>query len=449
MIDEEQLMLLPSNADTRYDDTDDNGMGQQEGQVMYEETTAALSDEIVREATVSLSIDNDNSSTVLPKANTIVPTANHININININIIMGNDIFDSVICSHFLESDDMIALLQVEDTCSSESTCRPQLRQRYCTIHGTKLDFTYEDGIERRRYHQKEQAQTQDRNRNRDNKNNNSNSNSNGNNTDNDNDDLQFFSWCLEQQAFISATKNNSNTNNDSEEGAGEDEGEEATLPSLLPDCLDCRMTRFHQKKKCAWCDEFEHRDDMFTCAGKKCGGAKTACVDCHEGSWSCNQKNCKEEEKDEINNGTALYYCGDCFFDIGYYCQSCMTEYHTNCMSSLACQECGEHVCKECRDAGEDDCFICTVCDTFFCHDCRESGWCTKCSTIACATCRETLYCASCDGIVCADCEDHVDRRCCSVCEEETCTNCAMGYLCEGEYQTFYWYVTMCCVAL
>jgi len=144
--------------------------------------------------------------------------------------------------SQFLDPQDMIALLQVETLlwCSMRkseaeaeatqqqgSSCWhfPQLRHRFCRIHGTKLDLTYEDSAERRRVLlftttvlDPPKEQTPDapalapRDRSIQYHDNNNNKNNNHNNeTDIETDNIQFLLWCLEQQAFITAAIATSN----------------------------------------------------------------------------------------------------------------------------------------------------------------------------------------------------------------------------------------------
>jgi hypothetical protein len=181
---------------------------------------------------------------------------------------ISGQVFDHLICSRFLLPADMISLLQVNGI--SESF--PQLSQRYCKIHGVKLDLTYEDYVE----HHCHRPRDQDR----DSSSSSSSSSSSPTGADND---ARFLLWCLEQQAFILAATATART--DDTDIAVDDEP-----PSLSPDCLDCRMARFHNKKRCPCCNDFEYYEAIFTC-GKIACKTKIACMDCHEGMNICNKE--------------------------------------------------------------------------------------------------------------------------------------------------------------
>jgi hypothetical protein len=204
---------------------------------------------------------------------------------------ISGQVFNHLICSRFLVPADMISLLQVNGISDSF----PQLGQRYCKIHGVKLDLTYEDYAEHHRHRHRDRDQDQDQDI--------------DDSTGADND-VRFLMWCLEQQAFISAATATTKTHDTDVLVDGEP-------PSFSPDCLDCRMARFHNKKRCPCCNDFEVYDDICTCGNLACK-TKTACVDCHEGRCLCNKEDCHENDS----------YCAVCFK--GYFCESCDNDYHT-----------------------------------------------------------------------------------------------------------------------
>ena len=272
----------------------------------------------------SNSNNNNSSNGNLEPQQSIVVLASASFVPIRITNYIGGEIFESLICSRYLDSDDMISLLQINGIIESF----PQICQRYCAVHGTKLDLTYEDYSERRRHHQQQRRhhqQQQERDRDPDS------DRANNNNTidvavaaattDNDND-ARFFSWWLEQQAFISADNN------------------EEELPSRSPDCFDCRMARFHQKKKCPCCNDYVYYEEIFTCEGQ-C--QKTACtVNKGMSQCGCIKADCPSDG----------LFCFDCFK--GYYCEPCGEEYNSRCMPPRVCEGdiCGDHICNGCADA-------------------------------------------------------------------------------------------------
>ena len=272
----------------------------------------------------SNSNNNNSSNGNLEPQQSIVVLASASFVPIRITNYIGGEIFESLICSRYLDSDDMISLLQINGIIESF----PQICQRYCAVHGTKLDLTYEDYSERRRHHQQQRRhhqQQQERDRDPDS------DRANNNNTidvavaaattDNDND-VRFFLWWLEQQAFISAGNN------------------EEELPSRSPDCFDCRMARFHQKKKCPCCNDYVYYEEIFTCEGQ-C--QKTACtVNKGMSQCGCIKADCPSDG----------LFCFDCFK--GYYCEPCGEEYNSRCMPPRVCEGdiCGDHICNGCADA-------------------------------------------------------------------------------------------------
>jgi hypothetical protein len=223
---------------------------------------------------------------------------------------ISGQVFNHLICSRFLVPADMISLLQVNGITNSF----PQLSQRYCKIHGVKLDLTYEDYAEHNRHRHRDRGQDQDQD--------------NDDSTGAD-DDIRFLLWCLEQQAFISAATATTKTDDT-------DIAVDGKPPSFSPDCLDCRMARFHNKKRCPCCNDFEIYDDIFTCGNLACE-TKTACEDCHEGRSICNKKGCHDDNS----------YCIVCFD--GCFCETCDNDYHTKCMPSSTCHECLFTSCLEC----------------------------------------------------------------------------------------------------
>jgi hypothetical protein len=287
-------------------------------------TTEEMAEMILgKVSTTTSSIDNiNNNDNLEQQKQPIVALATASFVPIRITNYIGGEIFESLICSRFLDSDDMISLLQINGIIKSF----PQIRQRYCKIHGTKLDLTYEDYSERRHHHQQQQERNRDPDSDRDNNDGTMNTTTTTTNIADNNNDARFFSWWLEHQAFISADNN----------------GEE--LPSISPDCIDCRMARFHHEKKCPCCKTFWNHEDIVTCAGQ-C--QKTACADaCHDGisQCACNKEDCH-------NDGM---FCSDCF--TGYFCEPCETMYDKKCMPPRVCDgdACGDLICNGCADEGQ-----------------------------------------------------------------------------------------------
>jgi hypothetical protein len=202
-----------------------------------------------------------------------------------------------------------------------------QLRKSYCKIHGTKLDLTYEDCLDRN-YH----------------RNNRHSEDIHDDETmiradDINNNDVQFLIWSLEQQAFISAAPsvkygNGGNVNVDDDDDDDDDDDEP---PSLCPDCLDCRMARFNSEKKCPCCKEFIFHKNVNTACWGKC--QKIVCANC--GSYSCEADHCHNKK----------LHCSTCFD--GFWCESCDRELHEICDPSSRCGECSQRFCFSCTFAG------------------------------------------------------------------------------------------------
>ena len=250
------------------------------------------------------------------------------------------EVFSTVICSQFLLPEDIAALLQVDEIFNVHE----QLRTRYCKLHGTKFDETYEDAVERRRSscyrrlgnRQHETAATTTPSRNVDGK---CGGDNNSQYDDEDDiNDLSFLIHALEQQKFILADPLSSSSRiivND-EECSNDDDNK---LPSLSPNCLICRMARYHSKKKCPCCDTFVHHKlfhESSVCEGS-C--KKTVCDNC---GWnSCDEQNCHD-------NGI---YCKNCFD--GFRCEICSSQYHNACAQLETCNACGINSCRHCVDNG------------------------------------------------------------------------------------------------
>jgi len=122
----------------------------------------------------------------------------------------------------FLPSDDVVNLLRV-----GRVAVPFRLREFYCDGHGTKLDVMKHDpalpvvrgGASSKASNDSETAE------------------------------------CEEEQCSCHA-----------ESRAFFDRPEHPELPSRNPNCLDCRMARLHNKKKCPCCEEYELTDDFGTC---------------------------------------------------------------------------------------------------------------------------------------------------------------------------------------
>ena len=250
--------------------------------------------------------------------------------------IMG-EVLETLISSEFLTAEDIVAVLQVHEL----SDAYQHLRERYCSIHGTKLDRTYEDFMETFQHH----YQPRDRNsssKNRGSSSDDDNGASSGNGgssaTITDDHNIRFLIWGLQQQHFLSTVPKQNDDNEDEDDN---DEDEDSLPLSLCPDCLDCRMARFHEKKKCPSCNKFEDYRDIYTCGGPDCR-TKTACSTCHHGSGhrcTAHGDDCPDQKNK---------YCLDCFD--GYYCIGCDSSYHTKCMPpSATCHVCDEGICKNC----------------------------------------------------------------------------------------------------
>jgi hypothetical protein len=219
-----------------------------------------------------------------------------------LNLITG-EVFETLICSRFLLPEDIASLLQVDGIFNSYT----ELRKSYCKIHGTKLDLTYEDYLNRN-YHRNHRA------------------------NESNNNDVQFLIWSLEQQAFISAAPSLKYGNGGNVNDIGDDEP-----PSLCPDCLDCRMARFESKKKCPCCNYFIFHEWVNTTCEGKC--QKIVCESC--GSYSCQADDCDNKKP----------HCGTCFD--GYYCEPCNRDFHENCRTSSECGECSRRFCFDCTLSG------------------------------------------------------------------------------------------------
>ena len=250
-------------------------------------------------------------------------------------------VIETLLSSEFLAPEDIVALLQVQEI-SDDSN----IRHRYCSIHGIKLDITYEDIAEH--YSSRTNTTTT---------------------TDNDDDDddtpttttttttttaaaatatgttadqdMEFLMWTLHQQHFIlAAPYTGKNEDVDNEDDEDDDDDDIELPPSLHPDCINCRKAKFEGKRMCPSCHTFEDYRDIYTCHGL-C--KKTACFDCHDGVQSCSMPDCDNKKSN---------YCSDCFQ--GYYCDTCSSSYHTRCRPSSSCEGCHDHICNTCVDNGE-----------------------------------------------------------------------------------------------
>ena len=267
----------------------------------------------------------------------------------SISVGMIGEVLETLISSDFLTAEDIVAVLQVHEL----SDAYQHLRERYCSIHGTKLDRTYEDFMETFQHH----YQPRDRNSSSSSSNsgtasNNDNSAGSGNGSSSatitDDHNIRFLIWGLQQQHFLSTVPKQ----NDDNEDEDEDDEDDASPPlSLCPDCLDCRMARFHEKKKCQSCNKFEDYRDIYTCGGPDCR-TKTACSTCHHGSGhrcTAHGDDCPDQKNK---------YCLDCFD--GYFCTECDSSYHTKCMPpSATCHVCDEGICKDCVDCVDDGKYV------------------------------------------------------------------------------------------
>jgi hypothetical protein len=250
--------------------------------------------------------------------------------------MMTAEVFDTLICSQFLLPEDIASLLQVDEIFDSYQ----HLRKSYCKIHGTKLDLTYEDYFMDCNY-----PRHRHRHRREDIINNDNELMIRGNDNDNDND-VRFLIWSLEQQAFISAAPDSSSSSSSSSASssasasasANDNTNSNEKPPSHSPDCLDCRMARFHSKKKCPCCTQFLFHERVNTTCTGKC--EKIVCEDC--GCHSCMAEDCH-------NNKT---HCTSCFE--GYTCRWCYQEFHEECVPSSECFECRKAGCDYCINYGD-----------------------------------------------------------------------------------------------
>jgi hypothetical protein len=259
------------------------------------------------------------------------PNLCRMDINPSIMKSITGEIFDILICSQYLLPEDIVSLLQVDKISDSNK----QLRQRYCRIHGTKLDLTYEDYCLDHHHHHHHHHH-------------------HDNHDDDDDDDIEtticanndvrFLIWFLEQHAFISATPSlendnggDSNSDDDDDDGYGNNNDNDSVNnepPSLCPDCLDCRMARFNSEKKCPCCNKFL----FHTLIDNKCEGELQQIV-CEECSVNdCNAEDCHIKT-----------HCANCFE--GYYCDVCCNGFHEKCEGpSCKCGVCDKAFCRECK---------------------------------------------------------------------------------------------------
>ena len=227
--------------------------------------------------------------------------------------VITGEVLQTAICD-FLVPDEIVALLHVNEIFDSYE----QLRMTYCKLHGTRLDRSYEDDVERKQRQNNVCDDDDDRN--------------------DSNADVEFLIWAEENQKFILADQ--STLRIDTDCNFIDDE----KPSSLYPDCEECRMARFYLKKKCRICKDFQHYtyfNGTTRCAGKCQTSGCEACL-----SYMCQDRNCTK---------SGLCYCETCFD--GFYCGYCEQEYHNACVPSTKCGECNTVVyCNTCTASGHNE---------------------------------------------------------------------------------------------
>eukprot|EP00797_Seminavis_robusta_P020194 Sro307_g113400.1 n/a (415) ;mRNA; r:58822-60066 len=306
----------------------------------------------------------------------------------------------------FLDRGSVLQCLEVAELCE-----RFDIKDHYCTLHGTKL----ESQVAHRRF-LKKLVRNED-------------------NDQGDNENLE---------------ENEANMDVDDKGGKEEKTAKKDETNEVKIECVDCVEAEFY-RDRCNVCDRFEPVDGLIQCGNcsyQECGpflwschGSMGFCRSCLQHvcarpgckQWEycdcCFEPLCEGCEDFMFCEGCARQRCTDCFYENGMCCDKCSAELCDDCEYQRPCEVCGQELCSRCTRT-----FYCEVGKHGVCEDCSELVECDACDEEhGCLECcyQGCFRCGACHGVYCREeCKDYIS---CEICCEEFCTSCDKGWFCHA----------------